>query len=216
MLLTTNSNSRTLRSHPLNITGRIWTRSAPRGARSACVPRLTAWSAGQQAGDDVAHDRLIALIENLHVGRDDRAAALGCWSRGGHFHRSPDAIADSNRREHLGGDLQQRHAGPLNHGLQDKSLDDRLGEGGRYRSSTHDAAVLGIDEDGLQHARHADEVDEIGLGQGAAEGTKLRAHCTSWVAAPADLPRLLHMQFVAFGRRSGISRRLIYGINAGE
>ena len=36
------------------------------------------------------------------------------------------------------------------------------------------------------------------------------------IMLPIPASQLLHMQFVAFGRRSGILRRLICGINAGH
>jgi hypothetical protein len=52
MLLTTNSNSRTSRSDPLNVAARIWFRSAPGvpvvracGPRSELQPKLRSWEA---------------------------------------------------------------------------------------------------------------------------------------------------------------------------
>ena len=86
-----------------------------------------------------------------------------------------DGITDTDRGPYLLLELEHRQSGPLDHALAKQPLDQAVGQHGRHELPL-DGALLGteraVDEDGLQHAGHAGEEDQVGLGDGAIEGAK--------------------------------------------
>jgi hypothetical protein len=73
-------------------------------------------------------------------------------------------------------ELEHREPGALDHRLQDEALDERIGERGGHRPARdRGVLVVRVDEDRLEHPGRRDEVDEVGLGDGAAEGLEALA-----------------------------------------
>jgi hypothetical protein len=112
-----------------------------------------------------------ALVEDLDVRVDDGAVAFGGGLDAGDLHHRVDGVIDAHRTQHLLRAFEHCHARALDHRLQDEAFDERVGEGGRHRTSPDGARrAFGIDEDDLQHAGARNEVDQVGLGHRAVEG----------------------------------------------
>ena len=84
-----------------------------------------------------------------------------------------DGVTHQHGQQNVLREFQHGQARALNHGLQDETFNQRVGQRARYRPAFNSAPSVALfDEDGFQHAGAGDEVDQVGLCDGAAIGAE--------------------------------------------